>query len=117
MIHEEKTILQCSLALLQAQMQRDETGLAALLHDDYAGFDAHGNGLDKARALALMLDSPLSRLNVTDIRIALLGESALETGILHGWGDVRAHRYRYSQIWLRRDGHWTLRGSQLTELR
>lgn len=117
MINEEKTILQRSLALLQCRMRQDETGLTQLLDADYAGFDAHGNGLDRARALRLMLDAVLHDLNVTDIRIALLGEAALETGILHGRGARRAHRYRYSQIWIRRDTLWLLRGSQLTELR
>ena len=117
MIHEEKTILQLSLLLLERRNQRDSPALTALLDEDYLGFDARGNGLDRRAMVEMLINSPLQESAVSGIRIAMLGDAALESGVLQGQGVRRLHCFRYSQIWLRRDEQWKLRGSQLTVLR
>lgn len=114
MLHEEKVILQLSLKLMQLQFANDAAGLAALFDDELEAVAEDGRRVNKQQALQWWLDSSLQPQNVSEIRITLLGQTALETGMMQGASSAEMQRYCYSRLWLRRDNQWRLRGFQLT---
>jgi hypothetical protein len=114
MSHEEKTILTLSLKLLQLQSTRDAAGIAELLDDELEAIDADGRRCNKPELLRYLLEFPSQALNLSEIRITLFDDSALETGLLVSRASDGEHCHSYSRLWLQRDALWRLRGFQLT---
>ena len=119
MSHEEKTILTLSLTLLQLQSTGDATAIAELLDDELEAIDAAGCRRNKPELLHYLLHSlqefPSQALSLSEIRITLFDDTALETGLLISRTSDGEHCYSYSRLWLQqRDAHWRLRGFQLT---
>jgi hypothetical protein len=114
MSHEEKIILKLSLKLLQLQSIRDVAGLAELFDDELEAVDASGKRRNKQEMLRYLLELPSQALNLSEIRITLFDDTALETGLLRSRIGVREYCHCYSRLWLQRDAGWRLRGFQLT---
>jgi hypothetical protein len=111
MLHEEKTILQLSLALLQLQSRHDAAGIDAVLDDDAEAFDAAGRRCDKSRLRQYLLGAAAAQQQLSEVRITVLGDAAYETGLLCS---PAARCQCYSRLWLRCGSTWRLRGMQLT---
>ncbi len=114
MLNEEKVILQLSLKLLRLQADGDHAGLAEMLDDELEAVAVDGTRLDKTRLLQHLLAPSQPVLNAAEIRISILGETALETGILQLQSTAESAKASYSRVWLRHGQSWRLRSYQFT---
>ena len=92
-----------------------------LLSDDYLGITATGEVLTKTQQLDRMRDGKLSisRLDISETRIKLIGNIAIVTCLAHAEGnndgDPLHGSYRYTRVYQRKpSGSWMVTSFEIT---
>jgi len=105
-----------------ANMQIEHDGAAArrLLADDYVFFQADGNVSNRAQNVAVIEDPAFvcESLVTDDVEVRVYGSVAVITGhavmkATFRGKDVGGH-FRYTDVWVRRQGRWQTVVSQAT---
>lgn len=108
--------------LLRAELEGDGVALDRLLGEGFHGIDPGGADLDRDDVIAGYTASgfTLETLRVEDVQVRVFGDVGLVTGrsTMEGRAGEEAFegRYRYRDVWVRRDGAWRVVASQLTPI-
>jgi len=104
----------------EASLHRDADFSARTLADDYVAITPLGQVTTKQEAVSARRSGQLryESMNVTDMVVRLYGDTAVVTAR----ADVKGHQlgedfsgpYRYTRIWVRRNGHWQTVSYQAT---
>lgn len=104
----------------EASIHRDAEFSARALADDYVAITPLGTVTTKEENVSARRSGQLryESMNVTDMVVRLYGETAVVTAR----ADVRGHQlgedfsgpYRYTRVWVRRNGHWQAVSYQAT---
>jgi len=122
MTEVEAEIIALSQRIVAIELRRDAEALEGLVCDDYVGIDPSGILIDKAVSVGRYrrADFELRHHAISDISVSILGETAIEIGVMHLQGRVGTFefggRYRYTHIWLKTHSGWKVRASQLTPI-
>ena len=104
----------------EATLHRDADYTQRTLADDYVAITPLGSVTTKGDAISARKSGQLryEALNVTDMVVRVYGDTAIVTAR----ADVKGHQlgedfsgpYRYTRIWVRRNGHWQTVSYQAT---
>ena len=104
----------------QAELHHDATAAAAIMADNFISVDHHGTLLTRSKYLADLKDlsyKPEEIFN-TDTSVYLYGDTAVVTSAYRtkGTSDGKpfAHRGRFTDTWIKRDGKWQCIADQET---
>lgn len=104
----------------EASLRRDADFSLRALSDDYVAITPLGQITTKEENISARRSGQLryESMNVTDMVVRLYGETAVVTAR----ADVKGHQlgedfsglYRYTRVWVRRNGHWQAVSYQAT---
>ena len=104
----------------EATLHRDAEFPMRTLADDYVAITPLGQVTTKQEALSARRSGQLryESMNITDMVVRLYGDTAVVTAR----ADVKGHKlgedfsgpYRYTRVWVRRNGHWQTVSYQAT---
>jgi ketosteroid isomerase-like protein len=108
----------------RAYQRRDTEWLSRFLDEDFVFTDASGRPSDRGRYLMACVKSPdmshQSATGIQDVRVRFYGTVAVVTSRGGARGqDVRREpdaRYRYTDVFVRREGNWVAVASQATRV-
>ena len=106
---DREQLEQLNARWLKSYEARDSAALAGVLGDDFIG--VYGQRvLSKAEMLARLADWRVTNVRWDDLRISVNGDTAVVTAVstlttVQGQGSATA-RYRYADIYARRNGRW-----------
>jgi ketosteroid isomerase-like protein len=118
----EETLIQMEGEWSQADSQKDAAALDRILAEDWMGIDFEGTLLSKKQAIeGIQSDSgSLTSTVLADMKVRVYGDTAIvtgtdtETGEYHGKDS--SGKYRWTDVFVRRDGRWQAVSSQSTKL-
>lgn len=108
--------------LIRAELEGDADALDRMIADDFRGIDPRGAELDKAAVIAGYRrdDFQLETLRVDDVETRRFHDVGLVTGrssmVGSAGGEPFEEEFRYRDVYVRRDGRWSLVASQLTPI-
>ena len=104
----------------EASLHRDAEFSLRTLADDYVGITPLGQVTTKQETISARRSGQLryESMNVSDMVVRLYGDTAVVTAR----ADVKGHQlgedfsgpYRYTRVWVRRNGHWQAVSYQAT---
>jgi ketosteroid isomerase-like protein len=104
----------------EASLRRDAEFSLRILADDYVAITPLGQVTTKQESISNRRSGQLryESMNVTDMVVRLYGDTAVVTAR----ADVKGHQlgedfsgpYRYTRVWVRRNGHWQTVSYQAT---
>jgi ketosteroid isomerase-like protein len=106
-----------------AYLRRDTDALQRVLADDFTSTDALGTVSDKARYIMASVKAPAtfslaSEFELDDVKVRVYADVAVVTGRAtdKGWdrGPNPSGRYRFTDVFVRRQGRWQAVASQGT---
>ena len=109
-LHEE--LIAADRAMQRAVLERDVTGFAAFLSDDYLLVDSRGRVHDKAAVLRDLADPEMHLVvnGTEDHRVRVHGDLVIVIAVLQQRGVDHGVPYdlpvRFTDLWMRRDGRW-----------
>ncbi|HEX6637788.1 MAG TPA: nuclear transport factor 2 family protein [Steroidobacteraceae bacterium] len=115
------TLTRLSNAWDQAIVARQESAVAANMAEDFRIIDGYGNVENKQQFVAGIVDARLTidPYTVEDFEVRLYGDVALLSGRTHMTGKYDGKpfesNYRYTDIYVRRDGEWKIVSVQITK--
>jgi ketosteroid isomerase-like protein len=115
---DEAAIRQLNDDYVRAFLSCDVGRFRSLLGDDFVGVLADGRVIDKAEFLRQAKERPDAQdLRLHDVAIREYGETALVGALVsYRRADGAADRTRYSCLYVRRDGRWTVAWVQWTRV-
>jgi ketosteroid isomerase-like protein len=119
---DEAKLLALETAWNQAETKNDFKAIGLLLADELIYIDDDGSMMSRPQFLASVKDTKLTpdRINNDGMTVRVYGDSALVTGTYHETGIDRGKRYlhrgRFTDMWIKRDGHWLCVASQTTPI-
>jgi ketosteroid isomerase-like protein len=119
----EADLLNTERQWLDAHVKRDIAFLQRTEADDYSITYSTGEVVTKAQQLAVMkADTSASafKFSTEDTKVRVYGDTAVLTGVLiQSWmegGKQMNARLRYTNVWVKRSGHWQIAAAQLTKI-
>ncbi len=106
----------------QADVQRDAAALNRILAEDWIGIDFEGTVLNKAQALEGIRSASgsLQSTVLRDMKIRVYGNTAVITGTDTEKGEYHGKdstgKYCWTDVFVRRNGHWQAVSSQSTKV-
>ena len=101
--------------LAQAWVTGDRAFIEGLLADDWSVTDASGQVLTRAQVLAetfASTDRRIEAMAIDDLRVRLLGETAVVTGRTRATGSYKGQSatvvIRFTDVFARRSGRWQI---------
>jgi ketosteroid isomerase-like protein len=122
MMTDDQVILGLSESIVAIELRRDADALATLLTDDYIGVDPSGALINKQISVGRYRreDFALHEHGISEVIVKVLGETALEVGIMCLQGRLAdfqfGGRYRYTHFWRKTQQGWKVCASQLTPI-
>jgi ketosteroid isomerase-like protein len=115
---DEPALRQLNDDYVRAFLACDVARFQILLADDFAGVLADGRVIDKAEFLREAASKPdAADLRLHDVTIRAYGDSAMVmAAVTYRRHDGLAVRTRYSTLYVRRDGKWTIAWVQWTRV-
>ncbi|WP_374090889.1 nuclear transport factor 2 family protein [Methylomicrobium lacus] len=119
---EALEIITISRKIVQIELDKDADALAPYITEDDVGIDPSGALIDKDVSVGRYRrdDFSLTEHGVSDISVSVIGDTALEIGIMALKGHLGTFefggRYRYTHFWLKTPAGWKVRASQLTPI-
>ena len=115
---DESAIRQMNDDYVRAFLSCDVARFRGLLADDFVGVLADGRVIDKAGFLAQAAEPPDARdLRLHDVVIRVYGDSALVgAAVTYRRADGTGVRTRYTSVYLRRGGRWSIVWVQWTRV-
>ena len=117
--HREKSEIHKEIEALEQQWQQATVTnnipeMGRLLADDYVGITSNGTVENKQQALAQRSAGTvrITRLDLTDTRVRVYGDTAVVTSVAqlegtNGTSDISG-QYRYTRVYNRRLGQWKI---------
>ena len=120
----EQELLKLENDWSQASMKRDATALARFYADEYIFTDADGVVTNKAKELKNLTSGAfrLKSYKFDDVKVRKYGDIAIVTGrntITGVWEDINrdiSGPYRFTDIFVKRDGRWQCVASQSSRI-
>ena len=104
----------------EASLRRDSEFSLRTLADDYAAITPLGTVTTKQETVSARRSGQLryESMNITDMVVRLYGDTAVVTARAevkgHQLGEDFSGPYRYTRVWVRRNGHWQTVSYQAT---
>ena len=106
-----------------AVMRQDVAAVGNLLADDFVATSSRGEMRDKAKEIEDINPSPdfkMEGFSLDDIEVRLFSETAIVTGRstlrVAFKGQSNRSAFRYTRVYVKRDGRWQVVAQQLTRL-
>ena len=106
-----------------AVMRQDIVAIGRILADDFIATSSHGEIRDKAKEIDDIRPAPdfkVEAFNLDDINVRLFGNSAVVTGRstlqVAFKGQSNTSVFRYTRVYVRRNGLWQAVAQQLTRM-
>jgi hypothetical protein len=118
-----REILDLERQFKDAAVQRDPTFSQRTLADDYLGITPLGQVITKADTVAARKSGQLryDSIDISDVVVRVYGNTAIVTAraTVKGidLGEEFNGSYRFTRIWIRRNGHWQAASYQATVTR
>ena len=125
----EETLKKLEREWLDAYTNRDAAAINRIEADDFSITYGDGNVVTKAQEIALMKNSPAGAasqsFSTEDVKVRVYGAAAVLTGLFISKGKYESgpmkgresvEQYRYTDVYLRRNGRWQVAASQLTPI-
>ena len=109
----EQELRALEAARTQAIRAGDRATLERLYAEDFHGVTSAGQVVDKARILEILkgaANGPAAE--VQDVRVRIFGETAIVTGLIR----LPDYSFRYTHIYVQREGRWQLTAGQSTNI-
>lgn len=108
----------------EAYMRRDTSALDRILADDFSFTDAAGKVSNKMQYIMAIIKSPdmmlIKPFNSDDVNVRVYGDTAVVTGRSPLKGRPRGRTlsdlYRFTDVWVNRQGRWQAVASQVTRI-
>ena len=113
---DHEALEQLNLDFIRSVQESDALWFEHNLGGDFANSNPDGTLSERAAFIALIArPCPVTKLKCEDVRIRVLGDTA----IIHGRTtylkpDGAAGAGRYTDVWMRRDGHWLCVAAHVT---
>ena len=117
---QEREVLKASQALGEAtSMTKDRGTMERLYANDYSYTHSNGTVLNKMQEIAAVMspDQAWTGHKTDDLKARIYGNVAVVTGLSTLTGSSKRYASgprRFTEVWLRRNGHWQLVGGQTT---
>lgn len=109
----EQEIIRLDQQLAEAEMRQDNSVLENLLADDFIYTTPNGETLTRSQRMAQkspLKDVIIKSISLDDQRVRFYGETAVATGRgtqqLQIQGKDISGQYRYTRVYVKRDGRW-----------
>jgi ketosteroid isomerase-like protein len=120
----EQDLLKLEREWLDAYIKGDAAVLERIEADDFSITYAGGEVLTKAQELANLKANASANASIKfdteGTKVRLYGDTAVLTGAVNQRltdnGTERVMRYRYTDVWVKRNGRWQVAASQLTRI-
>jgi len=118
----EDEIIALSHRIVAIELAREADSLECLVCDDYIGIDPSGALIDKSVSVGRYRNPEfqLTKHGVSDITVKVIGESAIEIGVMKLKGKLGLFefggKYRYCHVWQKMEDGWRVKLSQLTPI-
>lgn len=109
----------------EGHAQRDTATLARILADDFVYTDASGAVLDRSQYLMTLIKAPdmtQQSSSSEDLKVRFYGDAAVITGRSswkgrsRGKGQFINAQYRFTDVWVKRQGSWQAVATQATTI-
>ena len=105
----ETELLALEKQWLDAFARGDTETFIRFLADDYCAINDDGSFANRAQVVA-MAKASASTLNIEEHLVRVYGQTAVINGRVHGKGKIggveREGYFRYTEVWVNRDGRW-----------
>jgi len=111
MMAVEQNLKEMENRWVKASLASNGSELSPLLADDFINIGSDGQVLDKSQTMERTNKSKWEISELTDMKVAVHGDSAVVTGVWHGKGmdstgkQIDA-RERWADTWVKKNGHW-----------
>jgi ketosteroid isomerase-like protein len=111
-----ETLQQLNRHYIRSVQESDVRWFNDTLSDDFLNTNPDGSLVDRAGFLKQIAPPcPVKNLDVTDVRIRILGDVALiHARTIYTKGDGQPGAGRYTDVWARRDGRWVCVAAHVT---
>ena len=119
-VERELTVLENAWST--ADVQRDSSFLNRLFADEYVSTDDEGGVRTKAEDIAIVASGEwqMTSFRLTDLRIQVHGNVAVVTGLNTNAGTWHGRdasgEYRFTDVFVRREGRWQCVATQATKV-
>jgi ketosteroid isomerase-like protein len=115
----EQAVLKAYRALDQAQFKKDRAVMERLMADDYVYTHSNGAVNDKAADIKETMSEDIKWTGTKDddVKVRMYGNVGVVTGQVTLTGSAKhyvAGTRRFTEIWVKRGGHWQNVGGQTT---
>ncbi len=115
----EQAVLKAYRALDTAQFKKDRPTMERLMADDYSYTHSNGTVNDRAADIKETMSDDIKWTGTKsdDLKVRMYGDVAVVTGQLTLTGSAKNYvpgPRRFTEIWVKRDGHWQNIGGQTT---
>lgn len=115
---EGQELVQIEREFVEAYKQHDAATLGRLVADDFFFTDEDGQVLNKAQYLARAAHTQIASYSFDDMKARLYGETGVVTSRISGNGSYggkgTTFDVRYTDVFVKQDGHWWIVVSQDT---
>jgi len=106
----EKELLILEQQWIDAFAHGDAQTFARFLADDYCSINDDGSFTNRAQVLVAVKAGGISVINTDEKIVRVFGQTAVINGRGHGKGKIggveREGYFRYTEVWVNRDGRW-----------
>jgi ketosteroid isomerase-like protein len=115
-VDDLETLQQLNERYIRSVAASDVEWFAGNLSDDFMNSNPDGSLLDRAQFLAhIARPCPVSGFRAEDVRIRMLGETAVIHGrTVYTKADGASAAGRYTDVWSRRQGRWVCVAAHVT---
>jgi ketosteroid isomerase-like protein len=119
---DEQVLREHDLECVQAMVARKTDVIDRLEADDFIFIGPDGHVWDKAQDIASIKsgDVVFESINLDDVKVRVFGDAAVVSGRSTVKGRYKeiniSGKYRYTSVWVKRDGRWRSVQSQMTRI-
>lgn len=119
----EQAVREMERVYRDAVMQQDVATLGRILADDFIATSSRGEIREKAKEIDDIKPSPdykMEAFNLDDMNVRIFGDTAIVTGRstlqVAFKGQSNTSRFRYTRVYVKRNGRWQAVAQQLTRM-
>jgi ketosteroid isomerase-like protein len=113
----EQELMKMERNWCSASVKSDAAAIGAILADDYTDVVLTGNVASKAQTLSDVKTDKATVCDIDMMQIRVYGDAAVVVGRTTWQSAAGKGQYRYTDMYIRRDGRWTCVASQATEIK
>lgn len=117
----QQNVVEVNRAWVEAFLHCDKSALNQIIADDCIITTEYGEVISKPKFLELMQSQPpenckSENLSNTEARVQSFGPTSIITGLMSAGQEGKRVGLRYTNVFVRRNGRWTLVTSQVTHV-